>query len=82
MKEFKSFVILIEQFKKYYIRKCQKHVFFNYIKIQLRNFILRLDLKTNYSYWDQFLNSDFEDYKKEIKDYIVIKNVVLLSYIN
>ncbi len=48
LKEFKSFVTLVQEFRK---------------------------SELDHSYWDYFVSTDFEDYRKEIKEFLVIKYV-------
>ena len=52
LKEFKSFVALIQEFKK-------------------------TDEEPNNFYWEYFQSIDFEDYRKDIKEFIVNKNLLV-----
>ncbi len=52
LKEFKSFVALIQEFKK-------------------------TDEEPNNFYWDYFQSIDFEDYRKDIKEFIVNTNLLV-----
>ena len=52
LKEFKSFVALIQEFKK-------------------------TDEEPNNFYWEYFQSIDFEDYRKDIKEFIVNTNLLV-----
>jgi hypothetical protein len=78
LKEFFSLYLIIEQIKRYNLfSNYQK---FNSIEFILIYSILRLDFRKLENYWDQFAQVDFEDYKEDIKEYIVRNKQTKLTF--